>query len=166
MSSLWLTVAEILTFKVSLSGQNQQNLHFGPFWASVKFYFLFCIPPFLLKLLKFRYIFIFQNFRLVSWAVLELWWSKIWKNANFSAKKNFEKNFKNCLQCFGSSPFKLFWNHFSEKCFLSFLVECSVALHPALSIRLSVGRLVCQLDSHILHFFTFFYSLTSLLLPK
>ena len=97
MSSLRLTVAEILTFKVTLSEQNQQNLHFGYFWACIKFYFFFQIPSFLLKLLKFKHIFIFQNFTFVSEAVLELWWSKVSKNANFLTKiikKIFQKNWK------------------------------------------------------------------------
>ena len=97
MSSLRLTVVEILTFKVTLSEQNQQNLHFSRFWACIKFYFFFRIPPFWLKLLKFKHIFIFQNFTLVTQAVLELWWSKVSKNANFSTKslgKKLAKNFK------------------------------------------------------------------------
>ena len=97
MSSLRLTVAEILTFKVTLSEQNQQNLHFGHFWACIKFHFFFQIPSFLLKLLKFKHIFIFQNFTFVSEAVLELWWSKVSKNTNFSTKsfgKKLAKNFQ------------------------------------------------------------------------
>ena len=97
MSSLRLTVAEILTFKVTLSEQNQQNLHFGYFWACIEFYLLFQIPSFLLKLLKFKHIFIFQNFTFVSEAVLELWWSKVSKNTNFSTKslgKKLAKNFQ------------------------------------------------------------------------
>ena len=97
MSSLRLTATEILTFKVTLSEQNQQNLHFGHFWACIKFYFFFQIPSFLLKLLKFKHIFIFQNFTFVSEAVLELWWSKVSKNTNFSTKslgKKLAKNFQ------------------------------------------------------------------------
>ena len=42
----------------SLSGQNQQNLHFGHFWAGVKLYFFDYIPPFLLKLFRFKHIII------------------------------------------------------------------------------------------------------------
>ena len=97
MSSLRLTVAEILTFKVTLSEQNQQNWHLGHFWASIKFLFFVQRPPFLLKLLKFKHIFIFQNFTFVSEAVLELWWSKVSKNTNFSIKslgKKLAKNFQ------------------------------------------------------------------------
>ena len=97
MSSLRQTVAEILTFKVTLSEQNQQNLHFGHFWACIKFHFFFQISSFSLKLLKFKHILIFQNFTFVSEAVLELWWSKVSKNTNFSTKsmgKNLAKNFQ------------------------------------------------------------------------
>ena len=97
MSSLRLTVAEILTFKVTLSEQNQQNWHFGHFWACIKFHFFFQRPPFWLKLLGFKHIFIFQNFTLVSQAVLGIWWSKVLKNTNFSTKitmKIFQKNLK------------------------------------------------------------------------
>ena len=97
MSSLRQTVAEILTFKVSLSEQNQQNWHFGHFWACIKFHFFFQRPPFKLKLLRFKHIFIFQNFTLVSQAILGIWWSKVLKNTNFSTKitmKIFQKNFK------------------------------------------------------------------------
>ena len=61
MSSLRQMVAEILTFKVTLSEQNQQNLHFGYFWACIKFHFFFQIPLFWLKLLMFTHIFIFQK---------------------------------------------------------------------------------------------------------
>ena len=61
LRSLRLTVAEILTFEVTLSEQNQQNLYFGHFWACIKFYFFFRIPPFWLKLLMFTYISIFHT---------------------------------------------------------------------------------------------------------
>ena len=111
-----LTVAEILTFKVTLSEQNQQNLHFGHFWACIKFYFFFQIPSFLLKLLKFKHIFIFQNFTFVSEAVLELWWSKVSKNANFLTKiikKIFQKNWKKKL----SSGFCIWANQIFSNCF-------------------------------------------------
>ena len=111
MSSLRLTVAEILMFKVTLSEQNQQNQHFGHFWACIKFYFFFQIPSFLLKLLKFKHIFIFQNFTFVSEAVLELWWSKVSKNTNSSTKslgKKLAKNFsKNGLQRGGQNNWKI-----------------------------------------------------------
>ena len=104
MSSLPLTAAEILTFKVTLSERNQQNLHFGHFWACIKFHFFFQIPPFLLKLLRLKHIFIFKNFTLVSQAVLGLGWSKVSKNAKFFKKttmKIFPKNWKKiCFQEF------------------------------------------------------------------
>ena len=96
MSSLRHMVVEILMFKVTLSEQNQQNWHFGHFWACIKFHFFFQRPPFWLKLLRFKHIFIFQNFTLVSQAVLGIWWSKVLKNANFSTKitmKVFQKFF-------------------------------------------------------------------------
>ena len=95
MSLLQLTVAEILTFKVALSEQNQQNLHFCHFWACAKFHFFFQIPPFWLKILRVKHIFIFQNFTLGCQAVTEFWWSKVSKNTNFSTKswKKISKNF-------------------------------------------------------------------------
>ena len=115
MSSLRQTVAEILTFKVTLSEQNQQNWHFGHFWACIKFHFFFQRPPFWLKLLGFKHIFIFQNFTLVSQAVLGIWWSKVLKNANFSTKitmKIFPKNLKKKL----SSRFWIWVNKIIPNC--------------------------------------------------
>ena len=56
------------------------------FWASIKFHFFFQIPPFWLKLLRIKYLFMFQNFTIVSRAVLKFWWSKISKKSNFSTK--------------------------------------------------------------------------------
>ena len=115
MSSLRLTFAEILTFKVTLSEQNQQNWHFGHFWACIKFHFFFQRPPFWLKLLRFKHIFIFQNFTLVSQAVLGIWWSKVLKNANFSTKismKIFPKNLKKKL----SSRFWIWVNKIIPNC--------------------------------------------------
>ena len=111
MSSLRQTVVEILMFKVTLSEQNQQNWHFGHFWACIKFHFFFQRPPFWLKLLGFKHIFIFQNFTLVSQAVLGIWWSKVFKNANFSTKSSGKKKAKIFLKMVFKGGFNTIGNY-------------------------------------------------------
>ena len=86
MSSPRLVVAEILTFKVTLSEQNQQNLHFGHFWAF--------LPPFWLKLLMFTYISIFHTCQSSRFTVMVVQSFKKCKFFNKNYCENFSKKLK------------------------------------------------------------------------